>query len=163
GVVRAASAVARSDSTLPARLTAAALESARWWLFSRPRRDGRPATARVLVHVPVHVPANGDPLAPGVVAMAGASEARGGGRRGIDAWSGALARVGEHPALANEWAIRARVIALAARLPRPPEVPMMTEAAARSTHNLMDRNIARALNADYAAKLDGVLKDAPWY
>ena len=163
GVVREASAVARSDSTLPARLTAAALESARWWLFSRPLRGGHPATARVLVNVPVHVPVDADPLSPDVVAMAAESEARGDLRGAIDAWTGALARVGQHPALRNEWAIRARVIGLAARMPKPPEVPMMTEITARSMHNLMERNMARASNADYADKLDGVLRDAPWY
>lgn len=141
----------------------AALEAARWWVFEPARAHGHPIAARITVTVAAHVPRDADPIVPDVVALAGEAEARGDMRGALDAWSGALARVGAAPALQNEWAIRAQVVRLAALCPAPPEVPMQAESRARSAHNLMLRNIARADNADYASTLDGVLRQAPWY
>ena len=40
---------------------------------------------------------------------------------------------------------------------------MPAEASALGTHELMLRNIARGENAGYAAALDDVLREAPWY
>jgi TonB family protein len=141
----------------------AALEAARWWVFAPARSHGRPVPARMRVTVAAHVPRDADPLVPDVVSLARDAELRGDLRGALDAWTGALARVGTHPALQNEWAIRERVVSVAARLPKPPEVPMMTVARARSTHNLMLRNVARGPNEDYARALDDVLLVAPWY
>jgi len=161
GTVRDAVALTNGRRVDP--LTPAALESARWWLFEPARLAGRAVPARVIVRVPVHVPVDVDPPAPDVLAMAAGAEARGDVPGAIDDWTGALARVGQHPALQDEWAIRARVIGLASRLATPPAVPMLNESRARSTHNLILRNIDRASNADYARALDDVLRDAPWY
>ncbi|HUK64899.1 MAG TPA: TonB family protein, partial [Dongiaceae bacterium] len=141
----------------------AALDAARWWLFTPARSHGRPVPARIAVTLPAHVPRDADPLVPDVVALARDAETRGDLHGALDAWTGALARVGTHPALQNEWAIRARLVGLAARMPKPPEVPMMSVARARSMHNLMLRNVARGPNEDYARALDEVLLVAPWY
>jgi TonB family protein len=141
----------------------AALEAARWWLFAPARAHGRPVPARIPVIVAAHVPRDADPLVPDVVALARDAERRGDLRGALDAWTGVLARVGTHPALQNEWAIREQLVRLAARLPKPPEVDMTTVARARSMHNLMLRNVARGANEDYARALDEVLLVAPWY
>ncbi len=42
-------------------------------------------------------------------------------------------------------------------------MPPPTEASALGTHELMLRNIARGENEGYAAALDDVLREAPWY
>ena len=110
-----------------------------------------------------HTPRDSDPLVPDVVALASDAEARGDLRGALDFWTGALARVGTHPSLQNEWTLREHVVRLAARLPKPPEVPLSTVGRARSMHNLMLRNMGRADNADYAKALDEVLLVAPWY
>jgi hypothetical protein len=141
----------------------AALAAARWWVFAPARSHGRAVPARIAVTLAAHVPRDADPLVPDVVALARDAETRGDLRGALDAWTGALARVGTHPALQNEWAIREQVVALASRMAKPPEVPQMTVARARAMHNLMLRNVARGPNEDYARALDEVLLVAPWY
>lgn len=140
-----------------------ALEAARWWVFTPARRAGRAVPARIALKVEARVPHDADLMAPDVVALAEDAEARGGLREALDAWTGALTRVGAHPALQNEWVLREHIVRLANRLPKPPAVPMMTESKARQTHNLMLRNMARDDNAGYALALDEVLRTAPWY
>src|SRR5207237_3430419 len=88
---------------------------------------------------------------------------RGDVRGALDAWTGVLARVGEHPALQNEWAVREHILRLAARLPQPPDVPGEVVSRARSLHSLMQRNIARSSNETYAEGLGEVMREAPWY
>jgi hypothetical protein len=146
-----------------ARFDDAALDAARWFVFAPARAHGRAVPARIALTVPARVPRDTDPLVPDVVALARDAEAHGDLRGALDAWTGALARVGTHPSLQNEWALREHVMNLAARLPAPPEVPIMTVGRARAMHNLMLRNMGRADNADYAKTLDGVLLVAPWY
>ncbi len=141
----------------------AALEAARWWVFAPARRAGRAVPARITVRVEARVPRDADQLVPDVIALAQDAETRGSLREALDAWTGTLMRVGTHPALQNEWVLREHIVRLAARLPKPPEVPMLTEARARGQHQLMLRNVARAANADYAKALDEVLRVAPWY
>jgi hypothetical protein len=141
----------------------AALAAARWWVFAPARSHGRPVPARIAVTLAAHVPRNADPLVPDVVALARDAETRGDLRGALDAWTGALARVGTHTALQNEWAIREQVMALASRMPKPPEVPLMATSRARAMHNLMLRNVARGPNEDYARALDEVLLEVPWY
>jgi TonB family protein len=141
----------------------AALESVRWWRFAPARSGGRAVTARVTVEVPVRVPRDADPLSPDLLAMAQQAEANGNVREALDAWTGALARVGRHPSLNNEWAMRTHVLRLARRLPRPPEVPAYANAEGRAALHLMQRNSARAINADCEARLSNALRMAPWY
>ncbi len=141
----------------------AALEAVRWWVFTPARRAGRAVPARIAVTVTARVPRDTNPLVPDVVALAQEAEARGDLRAAIDAWTGVLARTGAHPALQNEWIPREHVVRLAAQGPRPPEVPFATVSRARGQRNLMQRNIARGSNEDYARALDEVLRTAPWY
>jgi len=141
----------------------AAVDAVRWWLFDPARRDGRPVASWVAVSVSPEPPADALPLVPDVIALAHEAEAAGDLRGAMDAWTGVLARVGQHPMLSDEWSVRERVLQLASRLPQPPPVPMATEGRARGARNLMQRNIARGDNADYAKRLDEVLLVAPWY
>ena len=141
----------------------AALEAARWWVFTPAHAHGRPVPARIAVTLAARVPRDADPMVPDVVALAADAETRGDLRGALDAWTGALARVGTHPALQNEWTIRQHVVRLAAQMATPPEVPLPTESRARGMHNLMLRNMARGDNQDYVKALDDVLRVAPWY
>jgi len=100
---------------------------------------------------------------PDVVALARDAEARGNAREALDAWTGALARAGTHPTLGNEWALREHVLRLARVLHPAPEVSQATIGRAHAQHNLLLRNMARAINADCARSLDDVLLTAPWY
>lgn len=158
GTVREAGVSGRSES-----FDLAALEAARWWVFSPALRAGHAVPARITVKLEARVPRDADLLVPDVIALAQDAETRGSMREALDAWTGALTRIGTHPALQNEWVLREHIVRLAARLPKPPEVPMLTEAKARGQHQLMLRNVARAANADYAHALDEVLRVAPWY
>jgi hypothetical protein len=141
----------------------AAVDAVRWWLFEPARRAGRPTPSWVTLSVTPEPPTDALPLVPDVLALAQDAEAAGDLRGAIDAWTGVLARVGQHPTLSDEWSVRERVLRLAARLPKPPQIPLATEGRARGARNLMQRNIARGDNADYAGRLDEVLLVAPWY
>jgi hypothetical protein len=141
----------------------AAVDAVRWWLFEPARHGGKPVPGALAVTVEVAPPPDGEPLVPDVLALARAAEARGDHRGAIDAWTGVLARVGSHPTLSDEWSVREHVLRLAARLPAAPTVPRSLDGRARGARNLMQRNIARGANADYARTLDTVLLGAPWY
>lgn len=141
----------------------AAVDAVRWWQFEPARRNGRPVAARVSVAVTVHPPLDADPILPDVHAMALRAEADGQSRDALDAWTGALARAGVHPTLDNEWAIRERIIRLAAATGAPLPIPGDVEGTARGAHHRMLRDISRATNADLAKALDPVLLRTPWY
>lgn len=141
----------------------AALAAVRWWLFEPARREGRAVPVRVRAQVRVSVPADAELLDPDVIAMAREAESRGDLRGAMDAWTGALARVGRLAALPDEWALRHEVIRVANRQGAPPTVPASAISRARQMHNLMTRNMARQDNADFAKALDEVLLTAPWY
>jgi hypothetical protein len=139
----------------------AAVDAVRWWLFEPARRGSATVPAWLRVVVDAHPPADTGPIVPDVLALAADAGSRGDTPAELDAWTGALARVGAHTSLGNEWAIREHILRLAATSPRP--VPGAIGGPARGARNLMQRNIARANNADYAHTLDGVLRAAPWY
>ncbi len=141
----------------------AAVDAVRWWLFDPARRGAAAVPAWQSVFVRARPPVDAEPLVPDVLALATNAEARGDARGALDAWTGALARVGVHPTLRNEWVIREHILRLASALAKPPSVPLSAEGQARGARNLMQRNIARGANADYAQTLDGVLRAAPWY
>ena len=141
----------------------AAVDAVRWWLFDPAKRGPAAVPAWVGVTVTAAPPVDADPLVPDVLALAATSEARGDTRGAIDAWTGALARANDHASLRNEWAMRERILRLAAASPTPPAIPVQFTGPARGARNLMQRNIARANNADYAHTLDGVLRAVPWY
>lgn len=139
----------------------AAVDAVRWSLFAPAQRSASVVPAWTRIVVDARPPADTDPIVPDVLALAADAEARGDARGALDAWTGALARVGSHPALSNEWVMREHILRLAAAAPRP--VPHSIGGQARGARNLMQRNIARGSNADYAHSLDGVLRAAPWY
>jgi hypothetical protein len=141
----------------------AAVDAVRWWLFEPAMRGIAPVAAWTRVTVDARPPADADPVVPDVLELATDAEARGDVRGAMDAWTGALARVGAHPSLGNEWTMREHVLRLALAFPTPPAVPLSLSGQARGARNLMQRNIARGSNADYAATLDKVLRAAPWY
>jgi hypothetical protein len=113
----------------------------------------------------VGLPSRGDadPLSPDLVGMAREAEASGDLRGAIDAWTGAIARVGRHPSLADDHVIRARILALAARMPKPPAVPGLAEGPVRGARNALERSMARAVSLDAVAALNDALAIAPWY
>lgn len=141
----------------------AAVDAVRWWLFDPVVMNSTPASGWTRVTVEARPPADADPIVPDVLALAAEAEARGDTRGALDAWTGALARAGAHPSLRNEWVMREHVLRLATASPTPPAVPITLTGQARGARNLMQRNIARGSNADYAATLDKVLRAAPWY
>ena len=141
----------------------AAVDAVRWWWFEPARTSGKPVSAWTRVDVGIQSPADAEPINPDVMAYALDAEARNDVRGAIDAWSGVLGRVGVHPTLADEWSVRERILRLSARLPEWPKVPMPANGSARGAHNLMQRNVARADNADYAKRLDEALMAAPWF
>jgi hypothetical protein len=141
----------------------AVVDAVRWWWFEPARAGGKPVAAWFRASVDIQPPAGAEPIIPDVLALAVEAEARNDARGAIDAWSGVLARVGVHPTLGDEWSVRERILRLAASLPEWPKIPMWADGRARGARNLMQRNIARADNADYAKRLDEALIAAPWY
>ena len=141
----------------------AAVDAVRWWWFVPASTAGKPVAAWTRLSVDIQPPADTEPLVPDVVALALDAESRGDLRGAIDLWGGVLARVGVHPSLGDEWSVRERILRLAARMPEPPPVPMPADGRARGARNLMQRNVARGENADYAKRLDESLTMAPWY
>ncbi len=141
----------------------AALDAARWWLFEPAKRAGRAVPARMRASVEFAVPRDADPLVPDVVALARDAEYQGNLRDALDAWTGALARAGRNVTLGNEWIIREHVIRVASLMPTWPEVPAEAISRAKQMHNLMQRDMARQSNVEYAEALDKVLLVAPWY
>ena len=141
----------------------AAVDAVRWWLFEPAKRGSATVPAWLSLTVPAKPPADVDPIVPDVLAHATAAEAHGDVRGALDAWTGALARAGSHDSLGNEWIMREHVLRLASRSATRVEIPRMYEGPARGARNLMQRNIARASNADYARTLDDVLRAVPWY
>ena len=141
----------------------AAVDAVHWWQFEPARRNGRPVAARVSIAVTVRPPVDADPLTPDVLGMAIRAEAAGDPRDALDAWTGALARAGDHPTLRNEWVIREHILRLAADLGTAPAIPQGTATTAQGARNRMQRDMSRATNADLAKQLDEVLREAPWY
>jgi len=158
GIVREVRVVGRASP-----FDSALMDAVRWWWFEPARRGGRPVPARTRLSLAVQPPTDADPLVPDVLEMAREAEARGDARGAIDAWTGALARAGTHPAIGNEWGIRERIVRLASTLREPLAAPSESESRARGAHGRMLRDISRGTNADLAGVLDGVLRSAPWY
>ncbi|MCC6350507.1 MAG: hypothetical protein IT347_13040 [Candidatus Eisenbacteria bacterium] len=141
-----------------ARLRASAEAAARWWVFA-PAAGG----AAFEVRVPVAAAHDAVPLHPDVLAIARKAEARGDLPMALAAWVGALGRVGESPVVANEWAIREQVIAIAHRMSPPPHTPGEIAARARGARNRQLRTVARAEHGELVGLFDEALRGAPWW
>ena len=157
GVVRAARVIKGGTP-----FDSAAVDAVRWWLFDPARRGGRAIPSVVTLPFTVER-ADADALVPDVLELALAAERAGDTRNALDAWTGVGARVGEYPLFGDPWTVSARVLRLAERLPKRPDVPLRTEGEAKGTYNLMLRNIARGDNEDYVSNYGRVLRVAPWY
>jgi TonB family protein len=139
----------------------AAVDAARWWIFTPAHRDGRALAAQVVIPIEASAP-DADPMVPDVVALAYDAEAAGDVRGALDAWTGVGLRAGS-PLVADAWSPRAHAIGLAARLPKPPTIPLSAQGKARGAHNSLQRTMARGDNEDYARRLSEALQEAPWY
>lgn len=139
----------------------AAVDAARWWVFTPARRAGRPVPCTVALPIETSAP-DADPMVPDVVQLALDAEAAGDVRGALDAWTGVGLRAGG-ALVADAWTPRVRAITLAARLPKPPAIPLSAQGKARGAHNALQRTMARGDNEDYARRLSEALQEAPWY
>lgn len=141
-----------------ARLRESAVAAARWHLY-RPQ-PGAPRWAALTLSV--HGAQDVDALVPDPLALAREAEQAADWRGALDAYTGALARLGTHPTIMNEWALREHVMRTAARLtPAPsPGAALMTGNGARTRQ---ERVIARGDHADLVATFDRALRVAPWW
>ncbi len=140
------------------RLRSAAVDAARWHLYSAPSTP-----TWVVLSLATPTAGDAEALSPDPVAMALEAERAGDLQGAIDAWTGAIARVGRHPSLQDDHAIRAHILALAERMPHPPAVPDMAAGPVRGAKNLLERNMASAVSRDVVVILDQSLAIAPWY
>ena len=141
-----------------ARLRAAAEASGRWWIFER-----QPRPRWTFAHVHWDGQDVSEPLSPDVIALAREAERAGDPGAAIDDWCGALARAGQHPSIRNEYAIRERILKLAARITPPRPVPAEAFGEGQGARNQQERTVARAEHEDLVATLDRVLVQAPWW
>ncbi len=146
--------VLRGDS----RLAGAAIDAARWCLYA-------PTSIAEWTELRIAFPALGDAeaLSPDPVTMALAAEASGDLQGAIDAWTGALARVGRHPSLQDDHAIRARILTLAHRMSPPPAIPNLAAGPARGAMNRLQRSMASGVSRELLTVFDQSLSIAPWF
>lgn len=140
------------------RLRSAAIDAARWHLYA-------PAGVTQWAELRIDFPTAGDAeqLSPDLVAMALDAERSGDLQQAIDAWTGTLARVGRHPSLQDEYAIRAHILALAQRMTPPPPIPNLAAGPARGAKNRLDRSMASAVSRELLPVFDQSLAIAPWF
>lgn len=141
-----------------ARLASAAIDAARWCLYA-------PTGIAEWTNLRVAFPAldDAEELSPDPVSMALAAEASGNLQEAIDAWTGALARVGRHPSLQDDHAIRAHILTLARRMAPPPAIPNLAAGPARGAMNRLQRSMASAESRDVLDVFDQALAIAPWF
>ncbi len=141
------------------RLREAAATSARWWIFAPP-----PAPVWTTLSIDVDGRQEADPLTPDVFAIERDALRRGAPWEAITACSGELQRLGQHPRIQNEWAIRDRAIRLARRT--PPErlhVPGALMFPCQNARGRQARTLASADHADLVATFDKALLVCPWW
>ncbi|HEV2106616.1 MAG TPA: energy transducer TonB, partial [Candidatus Eisenbacteria bacterium] len=145
-------------------LAAAAADAVRWYVFRPATAGGRPVAAWTSVAVPFAPPAEDPPpLSPDPRALALDAERRGAWREAMDAWTGALERVGSHPAYRNPWAIQAAALRAAARQPHWPVVPADARLQAHEAWDLAQRTTASVALAANAKEFTDALRIAPWF
>jgi hypothetical protein len=149
------SAVALSG--LPAARASAAA-AVRWWIFP-PRTPPAWTEVRITLDGTSREPAP----RPDVLAMAREAERSGDAGGAMMAWMGALGRVGRHPSIQNEWAIREHIARLRTRLAKPPVVAGTTTTPAIVARIRQQRVLASAEHADVVDALDKTLLAAPWW
>ena len=140
------------------RLRAAATDAARWTVFAP-----QPAPVWSALSVTIDGRQEAEPLNPDVLTLAREAEAAKDWPNALAAWTGALQRLGTHPSLANDWAIREHTLRVAARFPVMPGVPGETAGLARGARIEQERAVASAKHADLVAAWDKALVVAPWW
>ena len=140
------------------RLASAAIDAARWCLYA-------PTGIAEWTDLRIAFPALGDAeeLSPDPVTMALAAEERGDLQEAVDAWTGALARVGRHPSLQDDHAIRAHILTLARRMTPPPAIPNLAAGPARGAMNRLQRSMASVVSRELLTVFDQSLAIAPWF
>lgn len=141
-----------------ARLRAAAEAAVRWWVFTP-----APRASREDVTVTIETKADAPTLHPDVLAMGRAAEEGGDLASAIAAWTGALARVGQSPVVADPWALREHVIELARRMPSPPPPPAVVVVQTRGVRGDQERAVARGTHEDLLPRFDEAISAAPWW
>lgn len=141
-----------------ARLRAAALAAARWHIYA-------PQSSPVWTSLTIAIDGatESEPLNPDVVALAQEAEAAGDWRNALDAWTGALARLGTHPSLLNEWAIREHAVRAARHVKPYPPAPGDTQTGARGARIHQARVVARVQHEDLVGIFDNTVRVAPWW
>lgn len=152
GLVDSVSAVAGDPL-----LRASALEAVRWWIWAAPKRP-----FWTTVTVAIDGRADVDPITPDVLELARDAESRNAWAEALDPLAGALQRIGTHPTLRNEWALRARLVADAKHLAAPPAVPGALMASCMAARGEQPRTLASDAHASFAATFGEALQAAPW-
>lgn len=141
-----------------ARLRTAASDVARWCVYA-------PQTAPVWTTLAVTVDGRvePEPLNPDVLAIAREAEGAKDWNNALAAWTGALQRLGTHPSLANEWALREHALRASRQIKPVPQAPGETQGNARGARTQQERVVARGQHEDLVGIFDTVLKTAPWW
>ena len=140
------------------RLRGSAAAAARWWIFAPP-----PRVTWTTVTVPVDGREPAEPLVPDVLAIARANERAGDWQGAIDAWVGALARVGRTPLLRNEWAIREHTVRLAQRMKGMPRISGEMAGTATAARGQQGHLVTGEDHERLAHEIDEALDVAPWW
>lgn len=141
-----------------ARLRTAASDVARWCVYVP---QAAPVWTTLAVTVDGRV--EPEPLNPDVLAIAREAEGAKDWNNALAAWTGALQRLGTHPSLANEWALREHALRASRQIKPVPQAPGETQGNARGARTQQERVVARGQHEDLVGIFDTVLKTAPWW
>ncbi|MFN8589144.1 MAG: energy transducer TonB [Candidatus Eisenbacteria bacterium] len=140
------------------RLREAAIAAARWTVYAP-----QPAPAWTALAYTLNGAVEAEPLNPDVLTMAREAEAAKDWNNALAAWTGALARLGTHPALANVWSLREHSVRVAAHAGAAAHPGGETTSLAQTARGEQERAVASGKHADLVAIWDRVLKEAPWW
>lgn len=140
------------------RLRAAAVAAARWHVYA-PQKTSAWTPLTIAIDGAVEY----EPINPDVLTLAREAEEAGDWNNALFAWTGALARLGTHPSLTNEWALREHTLRAAQHLKPIPQAPGETQGTARSGRVQQERVIARVQHEDVVRIFDTVLRTTPWW
>lgn len=140
------------------RLRTAASDVARWCIYA-------PLSEPAWTHLTVEIDGavEPEPLNPDVIAMAREAEGTKDWNNALAAWTGALQRLGSHPSLANEWALREHALHVSRQLKPVPPAPGEMQGNARGARTQQERVVARGQHEDIVGIFDNVLRTAPWW
>lgn len=143
------------------RLRTAATDVARWCVYAPQAPQAEPVWTTLAVTVNGKI--EPEPLNPDVIAIAREAERAKDWNNALAAWTGALQRLGTHPSLANEWALREHALRASRQMKPIPQAPGETQGNARGARTQQERVVARGQHEDVVGIFDTVLKTAPWW